>query len=89
MVESSLPRWPVKIALPEVSIPCVTLLMTVNTPLLKARHNLLKSDCSFWFCPSSVFYVNLYEVPRAANWFWPWQTSPLEEMVHHLLQKQA
>jgi hypothetical protein len=55
----------------------------------KDLHNLLKSDCSFWFCPSSIVYVNLYEAPHAANRFWPWQTSPLEEMVCHLLQKQA
>jgi hypothetical protein len=34
-------------------------------------YNLIKSDCSFWFCPSSVFYLNLYEAPRAANRFQP------------------
>jgi hypothetical protein len=33
---------------------------------------LIKSNCSFWFCPSSVFYLKLYEAPRAANQFRPW-----------------
>jgi hypothetical protein len=43
---------------------------------------------SFWFCPSSVFYVNLYGIPRATNRLWPWKKPHLEEMVRHLLQKE-
>jgi hypothetical protein len=42
---------------------------TVETeqPTVQLTHNLINSDCRFWFCPSSVFYVNLYGVPRATN----------------------
>ncbi len=36
-------------------------------PSSKTGHNLINSDCRFWFCPSSIFYANLYGVPRATN----------------------
>jgi hypothetical protein len=45
--------------------------MQCHITMLVGTHNLLKSDCSFWFCSSSIFYANLYEVPRAANQFQP------------------
>jgi hypothetical protein len=46
-----------------------------------------KFKLSFLFCPSSIFYVNLYDAPRESNRFWPWQTTRLEGMACHLLQK--
>jgi hypothetical protein len=69
-------------------------LLTVHTRISNVwysyidRHNLLNSDCLCWFCPSSVFYANLYGTPRATNHLWPWKTAPLEEIVRHLLQKE-
>jgi hypothetical protein len=50
-------------------------------------YNLINSNCSFSFCPSSVFYVNLYVAPCETNQFWPWQMMQLEGMACHLLQK--